>query len=254
MEKPLPDIPAPTARPNLPRTGANLTALTVEAHEHLRKLLSRLLEEEEVVSDKEVWVDALQSGLRELGEGIALGGWLAGLKRARLLKRGLARKKEIERRSETGQAEGAADDERDVDFIASRKEDPPKDAQERRRDDLESLQVVLQRPTSPTPKPRVRHLLLTLTPHEYLSFRHMETSCKFILGKFTLPDYDASEEEIENVLHGLDDWSSEHKFSSSRVICSKSLMQTHWPMRIHSSLLEERSPSVVSHRQPSISR
>lgn len=216
MEKSLPDIPASTIRPTQPRSGSSLTTLTIEGREHLQKFLLRLLEEEDSVTNRDEWVNALDEALREFGESIALGGWLAGLKRAKLLRRELKKKDKGSRdsgddkvntakKADTG---GAADEEDVAEPTPSSSRRPSNEQADLRRNRLESLRVVLSTPTIPTPKPRIRHLLLTVAPYgiESAMFRSTEVSCKFTSDRFSLPSPESIDDDMERVLYGLNEW------------------------------------------------
>lgn len=215
MEKPLPDVPLPTIRPTQPRSGSSLTTLTIEGREHLRKFLLRLLEEEGSVTNRDEWVNALDEALRELGEAIAIGGWLAGLKRARKVRRESKKKDEegqsVDEKPSTVKKADTSDAAEEDDVAEPTPSSSRRTSNEQaslRRNRLESLRVVLSKPTIPTPKPRIRHLLLTVAPYgiETAVFRSAEVSCKFTPDRFTLPSPEAVDDDMERVLYGLDEW------------------------------------------------
>ncbi|TCD63413.1 hypothetical protein EIP91_005595, partial [Steccherinum ochraceum] len=212
MEKPLPHIPAPTGRPHQSRS---FTGLTIEAQEHLRQFISRLLEDEESVSARSEWVTALESALRELGDAVFTKGWLAGLKRAKMLR------KVIRRQEGSGQSSGSEkavsvkkteNDERAVVVpVPSTSGPSSKESPEYRRNILDTLHNLVSRPSSPTPKPRIRHLLLTVALHsaqreENIVFRTSSAKCKFTSGRFFFPPKEMSNDGLESILYGLDEW------------------------------------------------
>ena len=86
MEKPLPDLPSRTDPGRVRRLPSNLT-LTVEARAHLHRFLSRALDEDNDIRDKETWAERVESSLDELGASMARGGWLVGLRRARYVRK-----------------------------------------------------------------------------------------------------------------------------------------------------------------------
>ncbi|THH27587.1 hypothetical protein EUX98_g6604 [Antrodiella citrinella] len=217
MEKPLPDIPAPTTRSNQPRSGVKLTSLTIDSHEHIHKFLLRILEDEDSVANRDEWANAVEAALREFGEGLSLGGWLTGLKRAKLLRKTLQRKEgsegSVSSEKSSVSKKAVASGEHVVNSTPGSIGDLSNDPGEVWKGHLESLRSVVARPAAPTPKPRVRHLVLTVAPYGEegldlsLGYRKPTVVCKFVSGKYSLPARNASQDEMERVLCGLDDWS-----------------------------------------------
>ncbi|KAH8105226.1 hypothetical protein BXZ70DRAFT_919923 [Cristinia sonorae] len=214
MEKPLPDIPASTLHSNQQQhASSTLSTLTVEAYDHLHKFLLCLLEDEEgLESSRDEWVRAIQGGLRELGEGMAMGDWLAGIKRGKLLKKKLSRTAEVGSTVKSGiseEAKGDVDEHQPASKVSTGS--TPKSIEDLRNHHLESLRSMVNKSTTPLPKPRVKHLLLTVTPFgvdwpENAGLKSIETSCRFVSGAFALPPQGASGNDLDNVVYGLDEW------------------------------------------------
>ncbi|THG96522.1 hypothetical protein EW026_g5324 [Hermanssonia centrifuga] len=119
MEKPLPDVPHPSAgagnlkSPRGPGTkratqiSTNTTTLTIDARDHLHQFILAALEGEgeekegtsagSSESERLEWAVGLETALGALGERISLGGWLPGLRRARTRRR---QEKELARAKE----------------------------------------------------------------------------------------------------------------------------------------------------------
>lgn len=220
MEKPLPIIPTPT----LQRPGTiNLTTLTVEAYDHLRNFLTLQLTEDDSISNREDWVNACDAALREFGENVALGGWLTGFKRARLFKKASQRLQGSRKGSynenvgvvnRTESAQNKLDGEHAAESVNGNTGRTSLDWADLQKVHLESLRVLVTKAASPTPKPRIRHLLLTVAPYgmqwpESSRFHASSVDCKFTPGKFSLPAPDAPDDEVDGVLYGLHEWDSE---------------------------------------------
>ena len=89
MDKPLPDLPLSKSLKGTKhiQPSVNWATLSVDARAHLRKFILHALEEAgDVVPDdeREEWAGAVEHALTELGERILLGGWLVGIRRARM--------------------------------------------------------------------------------------------------------------------------------------------------------------------------
>ncbi|EIN06853.1 hypothetical protein PUNSTDRAFT_136681 [Punctularia strigosozonata HHB-11173 SS5] len=249
--KPLPAIPAPPSK--VQRTTATLT---VEATAHLRKFITHALrehdqvlwsdggvgeeeeeEEEEGDATMLLWVDALEATLNELNARIVSGGWLAGVRRARNLRKERLRRERdefVQVEKEDGEGvSGAADekrvaagdgalDERDAKLSESQAEE------DRTRLALEQLDELVSRPVVPTPTPTPKHLLLTVAPYagqsvairgedDDFQFISSTVACKFTSGAFSLPvSFDRSIDATTGgaVLYGLREWDVEMPLDS----------------------------------------
>ncbi len=225
MEKPLPDLPAGKATSRR-RTSANL-ALTVEARSHLYRFVSHALGEESDVRDKDVWAERVGAALNDLGAAVEHGGWLAGLRRARYVrkrhhdeeekqraKEDGRRDKEEEERARNRTTKGRSklkaelvvedelvDDASSVEILAA---------------SLEQLREAALMPSVSTPKPSMKHLVLSVSgppssePSEDMGFKLIRTTtvhCSFNPGDFTLPKSVSGEDVTESVvLYGLHEW------------------------------------------------
>ena len=228
MEKPLPDLPAGTAS-RARRTSSNL-ALTVEARAHLHHLISRLLEEEGDIRDKETWAERLEASLYDLGGSMERGGWLAGFRRARYVRK-RHHDEEEKRRVEEQARKDKGEQEQAKNRTAKGKsklkesvvEEPAAEdvlTNEQLAASLEQLRDLASKPVPPTPKPSAKHLLLTVSgppasePSEDMGFKLVRASihCAFRPGEFVLPKAIDEEDTIDPVvLYGLENWDCKYK-------------------------------------------
>jgi 1-phosphatidylinositol-3-phosphate 5-kinase len=219
--KPLPSIPR---RAEVSQT---LTNLTIEGREHLgRLILSALAEEDQpFLSDggRESWAYALESALDVLSDNLARGGWLAGLKRARMARK--AKRVDVSKKSgvnnvkkeledagkSSGKEKGGISEGAPLRHDKELPKKPSSLATEQQADasDL-ALQQILDlaaRPAIPTPKPSAKHLLLCLLPVQTedsgFDLVPHDMGCTFSPGLFPLPDSDKAE---TGILFGLDEW------------------------------------------------
>ncbi|GBE86058.1 hypothetical protein SCP_0805820 [Sparassis crispa] len=220
FEKPLPDVPS-----RIP----NLTTLTLVASAHLHKFIRNSLKEEgEFTGEREVWANALQDALHELGADISRGGWLTGIKRSRTARqKARQRRREQEKRECVERNSKRRIDERDAEKeqtndlepgcvrLASSetvKAFPRLHAGNNREAALSHLREAVSKPFPPSPKPPARHLLLTVdafsspTAVQEREFHVVRagTACLFVNDVFTLPT--DGDDTPGRVLYGLDEW------------------------------------------------
>jgi 1-phosphatidylinositol-3-phosphate 5-kinase len=238
-QKPLPTVP----RPRL--NSQNLTTLSIDSQDHLAHLIRRLLSELEEAAPndgiKEAWVNSIQAGLVELGNSMARGGWLAGLRRKRraqkvkrdreLIEFKTLKAKERKEREELGKAKGKAKGNApNVDTTLKlssewtklefrgpfEKCQLPHDRLTDKSLALEQIRHIIQLPTVPAPKPFPKHLLLTLAPSgsrvvvpaEDSGFDLVPAniSCVFSSGIYSLPDSPTHDAGGSVILYGLEEW------------------------------------------------
>ncbi|KAH9847776.1 hypothetical protein C2E23DRAFT_847419 [Lenzites betulinus] len=224
-EKPLPDIPPGSHITT--RNAPNLT-LTIEARAHLHRFITRALEEEYDVREKDTWADRIESSLDELGTSFGRGGWLPGLRRARCVRRRHRDEQERQRAVERAQKEKEEEDRSKNKTVKGRsrmREIVPDDVQaeniiltdEERNVVLDQLRARVDHPFIPTPKPSVKHLLLTVAglgsqaaePAEDMGFRLVRPAigCSFKAGEYVFPRASVSVDEAEaSILFGLHEW------------------------------------------------
>ncbi|KAI1793643.1 hypothetical protein LXA43DRAFT_198769 [Ganoderma leucocontextum] len=224
MEKPLPDLPAGNVAAS--RRRSNL-ALTVEARAHLHRFVLRALEEESDVRDKGMWAERVGAALNELGAAVEHGGWLAGLRRARYVRKRLHDEEE-KRRVEEHTRKDKEEEERARDRTAKRRsklkeavtvEDEPVDDEpnvEALVTSLEQLREAALRPAVSTAKPSLKHLVLMVSgvpssePSEDMGFKLIRSTtlhCSFNPGEFAFPKTVSGEDVTEPVvLYGLHEW------------------------------------------------
>lgn len=244
MDKPLPELP----QHRLPRglkhvqAAASWPTLSVDAQAHLHTFILYALEEsKDAVPEEEAeeWAEAIEHALAELGERIALGGWLVGLRRARMRRmqeraervsaRRLSTETVVLRREEGSsslkgkgaQAPGSHDEQGY--FTLSRHNGKgavqfPLPPEPSTRELVKTLRARLVAST-PNPKPTAKHLLLTVaapgtmpSPIEQddaadYEFPRSQFGCIFSPGIFTVPEKDDVEEDERGaILYGLDSW------------------------------------------------
>ncbi|KAI0710732.1 hypothetical protein C8Q76DRAFT_678336 [Earliella scabrosa] len=223
QEKPLPNLP-PSTDARARKVSTNLT-LTIHARAHLHRFITRALDEENDLRDRETWAERVEASLDELGASIARGGWLAGLRRARyVLRRHHQELEEKRREEELARREREQEEAKNKSAKGRSKlkesvvedkhvEDAPND--EERNAALEQLREVALKPYLPAPKPSVKHLLLSVAgppvsePAEDMGFKLVRSAvhCSFKTGEFVLPKTVADQGETDGVvLYGLDDW------------------------------------------------
>ncbi|KAI0643396.1 hypothetical protein C8Q79DRAFT_1074629 [Trametes meyenii] len=223
-EKPLPDIPSSSFR--LSRFSSNIT-LAIEARAHLHRFVSRALDEERDLCDRETWTERIESSLDEVGASISRGGWLAGLRRARYVRKCRHDEEEKRRSDERAQKEREEEEKtrgrtvknrsrmQEVVLDDSDVEDAPTDGE--RNAALEQLRTLASKPSLPSPKPSVKHLLLSVSglashmaePMEDMGFRLVRPAvgCSFTTSEFALPKTVAPEDDTDAVvLYGLREW------------------------------------------------
>ncbi len=231
MDKPLPNIPLPLPSKQA-RAAQTFARLTIESHTHLRRLIAQALRDDlDATEGKEgfqhdVWVDAITGGLQEFGSRMASGGWVAGLKRARLQTRipspspspvvtvdrkgkGKARAVDV--------LDGGAGEKPDVaSQIANPGVQPPDPLTI-----LHSLKEFIAKPVLPAPKPTAKHLLVTVSPLAQLAAHPQDhlIECTFSAGEFSIPSSLTAESE-GIILFGLDGWDGTWCICSTQSWCT----------------------------------
>ncbi|KAI0071370.1 hypothetical protein K474DRAFT_1669074 [Panus rudis PR-1116 ss-1] len=238
MDKPLPDVPATSRHaPAKLRisSSVNLTTLSVEGRSHLRRFLLQALEEERAqLPEYEKWVDPIESGLRALGESIALGGWLAGFRRALAMKKMKEREKYKRAASAESVSRGKDDktaekgrhrrnsEEQDRPALQGKRTTgqlllapPPGPEEEIRQAAFQNLKSLAARPVIPVPKPSAKHLVLTVSPfgtydpslesdYEVVQANYR---CTFSPGVYSFPtSYPELQAHDASILYGLEEW------------------------------------------------
>lgn len=246
MEKPLPDLPQ---SPRLLKNTqvATPTTLTVDAREHLHRFILHAIQDEGVAlhstgDNAEEWTRTMESSMSALAERMAMGGWLAGLRRARTQRtdeRERARQKDIVSsgkhesndvpggKKEKEDSKSKSGDVQDLDAkewggylsIGYKDGHPGSHTEEIWKEQFRSLQEAAKKPHTVIPKPTAKHLLLTVAPfgtvhpqpYEETTYEVImpKVDCIFTPGVYTLPENVASEVDARAVvLHGFDSWDS----------------------------------------------
>lgn len=234
MDKPLPNVPAALSNSKQLPANVALTVLSIEGRSHLRRFLLRCLQDEAPqLSQHEAWADALDVALRQLGESISLGGWLAGFRRAKVLKKTLGKEKAA-KASDNEKGKGEKEDA----IKTSSKQSTEKqassslvkeqaaqstfpvvqDPEAAHKVAFHSLKFFVSKPVVPIPKPTAKHLLLTVAPFGSSDLSaevdyeviHADAGCIFTPGLFTFPiSYTAVQDSDASILYGLDGWIGE---------------------------------------------
>ncbi|KAJ7127895.1 hypothetical protein C8R44DRAFT_873667 [Mycena epipterygia] len=204
--KPLPAVPSVA-------TVANLTTLSVEAREHRGRFIRHILSDVEL--DEELWATALEDALDALGDAVARGRWLAGVKRGRRAPVEQPPRKTISRTdtmasslSDASSTVSDASKQTAESVSVSFPQGPVDDA-------LRQIRELAAQPAIPNPKPEPRHLLLCAAPlgsrisvpNEDSGFDLIPANvgCVFKPGVFSLPEDDGSDEP-SSILYGLAEW------------------------------------------------
>ena len=218
VNKPLP-IP-----PRQPDSSFRLTTtLSIEARDHARRFILHAFEEESSTiarddweAEKECWVSGFLDAMDALGESIAVGGWLAGVRRSRKM---ATLHRTCDKTPKSGSLVNRLD--ADVQGGSSQNSSEPSDkGGTTPRGALEQLRHLLSKPTVPTPKPSNKHMLLTTggfgakhaIPNEDMGFDLIPSKigCMFTPNVFLLPwSEESSPVQDVNagvVLYGLDEW------------------------------------------------
>ncbi|KAI0701295.1 hypothetical protein BC835DRAFT_236879 [Cytidiella melzeri] len=228
MEKPLPEIPQPlSSAKNGLHAPANWATLTVDGRNHLRRFILHCLEEAQDViplNDREACAVSVEVALDELGERVAMGGWLAGVRRARRRKVDALEKQRakhsITRTGVTADGIDATPRPDSNSYHGELKEDgyfslgrldgirPSKEAATPTRQDLlASLRVLAEKQAPPTPKPTAKHVLLTVSPSKPVAAGDSDRQCVFTPGVFAMPnDEESSGSAQGEILYGWDSW------------------------------------------------
>jgi 1-phosphatidylinositol-3-phosphate 5-kinase len=224
-QKPLPAVPGYS-------NARILTTLTTESQSHLSDFIHHILSEADddcfPCGTREAWGKALELGLVELGNSIQRGDWLAGVQRARKvqkvrrdaeredaerekarakkeleelgkgkLKRPKGSPQNVEESPERGEPEVRG-------FLTGTKPTRPQNtdtALARRQ-----IQELISRPSLPTPKYTLKHLLLSVTPFTTVDRGAPSIACVFNSGVFSLAESGSNEGDDNVVLYGLDEW------------------------------------------------
>ncbi|KAJ7760904.1 hypothetical protein DFH07DRAFT_740406 [Mycena maculata] len=219
--KPLPEIPPPltltsttnneTANDNrATNIRTNLTILTSDARTHRGAVLRYLLADVGLnmnEDERDDWADALEGGLDGLGEAVARGRWLAGVKRSRL-----APTRPTMVRFDTASSTQSSASAEQADTA------PPTETADTVRDRLAALRLLASQPTLPNPTPSPKHLLLCVAPlgsrialplpaeDSGFALVSARVACAFSPGSFVLPE--DGEGNASSVLYGLAEWDS----------------------------------------------
>ncbi len=242
MEKPLPDLPQPSQLRLKDTAAGNPVTLTVDARVHLHSFIVQAIRDEtdgvEGLADgAEDWANALEGALASLGERIAMGGWLPGIRRARMKR--WAEKEQIRarERASLGSSDSTEPPTAKKDDLKAKGTDSPRPESSEEHGYLSigrttpqqeqswhasftSLRIAASHPLVPTPRPTAKHLLLTVAPFGAMPFDASEEAnyeflprqieCIFTASVFSLPQGDISETEArEAILLGLDSWDCE---------------------------------------------
>ena len=224
-QKPLPSIPQWTTIPR------NLTNLTVEGRDHLRKLIHSALAEGDHLNltegERESWANALESTLDVLGDNIAQDGWLNGVKAARMMQKAKKAEemKKLEAKKVTKEQEDATKSKGNgkndiMESEAPRREDkelpnnPPTSTKTDNQAEvaLRQIRELLASPTPAAPQLSAKLLLCIAPinkdiPTEDSGFDVVpdSTGCVFTPGFFSLPEA-SSDKTASGILFGLDEW------------------------------------------------
>lgn len=246
MEKPLPDLPAGNAAASRRRTSSSL-ALTVEARAHLHRFILHALGEEGDIRDKEMWAEHVGTALGDLGAAVERGGWLAGLRRARYVRK--RRHDEGEkRRAEENERKDKEEEER-VRNRTAKGRSKLKEAtvvEDEVVDDgpnievlaasLEQLRTAALKPALPTMKSSMKYLVLSVSgppssePSEDMRFKLIRSTtlhCSFNPGELSFPKSASGEDVTEPVvLYGLHEWDGMYMWVP-RCARDRALSQLH---------------------------
>jgi 1-phosphatidylinositol-3-phosphate 5-kinase len=184
-------------------------------------------EDQPFLSDggSESWANALESALNVFGDNIARGGWLAGVKRGRMVRKA-KRAEDLKKKSEANTVKQEQEDvstskvkEKGNTLERQDKELPKKPSdsltieQQAGGSDLalQQIRALAARPALPAPNPSAKHLLLCLLPmgtplqpeDNGFDLVPRNTDCTFTPGCFSLPDSDNTE---GGILFGLSEW------------------------------------------------
>jgi 1-phosphatidylinositol-3-phosphate 5-kinase len=247
-QKPLP------ALPRRPIDSRLTTTLTIEARAHLSRFIRHSFEDDRPSfseNKSEAWAAVLEGALDELGECIARGGWLTGIKRARMARK--ARRDADRRRAEEEKAK------KDKDVVGTSKgkpsrrrtELPAEEAAAERRDQEERKSVagsvslhphsgdatalalvqigqLVSHPAVPTPRPSAKHLVLSVVPlgsrfdapaqDGWFDLLPANIGCVFSTGMFFMPVSERSADSV--VLYGLHEWDGQQFFQVVLWHCS----------------------------------
>lgn len=236
--KPLPSVPSDPAGSS--SIANNLGRLTIEGRAHLRQFIKHALAEGSI-EHSEGWSAAIEVALNDLGESLAHGCWLAGLKtkrKAENAKRrkeeGELRRKQMQKLAEEEEAKDkksrskAKDKEKgkekaDTEEIALRvqstgsSKSAARSPEETQKMALEQLHEISNSSDAHVSISSPKHLLLTLStdgavlPHRDMDFDIVPSSeaCVFISGTYTLPSVSSwtwMHGPDPTVLYGLDEW------------------------------------------------
>ncbi|KAJ6632234.1 hypothetical protein B0H10DRAFT_2206622 [Mycena sp. CBHHK59/15] len=199
--KPLPAIPVVATVPKL-------TTLSVEARGHRGRIIRHILSETQLDKDSELWASALEDALDELGDSVARGRWLAGVKRGRRARVGPHARKPMSRTATMSSYDGSVSEVSDpTSDHASFPSSPGDEA-------LRQIRELAAKPTIPSSKPYPKHLLLCVAPlgsrialpSEDSGFDIIPSNigCTFKAAVFSLPADDS--DEPSSILYGLAEW------------------------------------------------
>jgi 1-phosphatidylinositol-3-phosphate 5-kinase len=191
--KPLPALPPPT-----PGT------LSEQFQTHRSRFIRYALKETPAASSessRDVWVDALESALDDLGTLAEQADWLAGIK-----KRKLAQQSRV--KPEGGKRARSSTD------SSSTHSSLVAEPSEQQKSAFEQIRELASKPTLPTPHSTPKHLVLCLTPAEDQASVLREDSgfdivpsnisCTFRAGTYTI--HESQDGSSSSILYGLENW------------------------------------------------
>lgn len=241
-DKPLPDIP----RHVRASQSVQLTTLTNESHDLLRRFIIRTLEENYEsanhsfqTEENDLWTDVIEGALRELGASIGRGGWLSGVRRAKVYRRKRGVTEKPRKEDDNATKERQREEEERTKFVVNARNTTKLGAdaastsselliskEQTEVQALEELRDMASRPVPPTSKPIMKRFLLTVAAYDSTPVMTVPTQdsgngsalpqieCPFTSNVFFLPDKIWSDDTGGNtVLYGLNEWDStlQHK-------------------------------------------
>ena len=247
-EKPLPDVPRHSRTSS--SLSLQLTTLTNEGLDRLRRFTARALEEHRdsatpgrPAEEWDLWAEAIEKSLRDLGSNIARGGWLSGLKRARIQKRRRSDARDVQRRKEQALKEKQKEEEEKAAKSSGSEKNANKQVfdamttstvkallmtseQHAKVPDEQILEQALvdlrglaSKPIVPAVKPAAMHFLLSVAAYDSMpvmttpsqdvgaDLALVPIKCTFTPSVFFLPEKIQDESGGGNmVLYGLHEW------------------------------------------------
>ncbi|KAA1470932.1 hypothetical protein DENSPDRAFT_798498 [Dentipellis sp. KUC8613] len=246
LQKPLPSLPQRT------RVDSQYKLLSVESRQHLRAITEHVIAEEQFApwhdGEQAQWAGAVEGAVDELADAVVSEGWLAGIKRAKVSRRRrrlaavaaetIAEKEKTGADKDSGSREKGKDkgppvsEKTKSEHLHGKEDHEEKDVDDHKTSlALQQIRSLASKPSSPSPRPLTKHLLLTVAAfgEETLPSPRFANSvasgsaprCAFTANEFCLPEPGPAGDMAtasQGILYGLREWDADEAEQDLRLV------------------------------------